>query len=652
MIHLRPSRPSGSGPSVARRTVTSVAVAALVGALLVPVAAGTATAAPTAAPTVVPPVVAALPAVLQDVPSVSAFDAELLRLINVARANAGVAPLQEARGLDGLSGWWSAQLAGGSGVLSHNPDGLAMAAERGAAQRTRWAENVAKLTPATAVDPQGLLDTYLASPTHKANLLDARFGYVGVGTVSTTAGVGYNTVNFTDVVDAGQTWDPRAAVTPVGQFESLALTGATVRVTGWAVEPGAASPQVTMTDTAPDGTVSTTATTAGVVRAGLADVYPTSSAHAFDASYVTGGRGTHSVCATVTDTGAGLGDVTLGCLQYTVGDPVGSFDAATLTGRTATVTGWAVDPDQPTKPATVTVSDRLGGGPATTTRIVADATNAGVDGAVRGAGPAHAFAAAVPVTGVGEHTLCTTVGGIRTAGISVDLGCRTVTVAPAAPVGSFDSAVSADRRTVTVAGWAADPDQPAAASTVTVAVTNATGTTRTTLTAGGTAVAPLPATVGQAHAFTGTVPLTATGTSTVCVTAVSRSGPTVTTDLGCRSVTVAWLHGWLDSVTPAVAGGTRTLAVRGWAIDQGSPTSAAPVTLTVTGPSGKTSTVVPAGALRADVGRAFTGTGDNHGYLTTLKVAKAGTYTVCATVASLTNPTQLTQLRCVPVTVN
>lgn len=639
-----------SGPA-ARRTIAGAAAVAVFGGLLVPLAfSSSAQAAASAAA----PTAAALPAVTQDVSPLGAFDAELLRLINAARGAAGLAPLQEARGLDALSGWWSGQLAAGSGTLAHNPNGLTMVTGYGAATRKMWAENVAKLTPSASVTAQSLLDTYLASPSHKANLLNPKFGYIGIGTVTTPAGVGFNTINFTDAADAGQAYDPRAAVTPVGQFESIALTGATVRVTGWGLEPEltTAASTITLTDTASDGTVVTRTTPASVARAELATTYPKAgTGHGFDYSYVTAGRGDHTVCATVDDTGTGLGDVQLGCLSYTVGNPVGAFDSATLTGRTVAVSGWAVDPDQPTSPATVTVSDRVGTGPVTTTTIVAGAVNVGVDGAVPGAGTAHGFTGSIAVTGAGQHTLCASVAGVRTPQVVTDLGCKTVTVAPAAPVGALDTVVSPDRRTVTVSGWAADPDQPTAAATVTVAITNSAGTTRTTLDAAGTYPTALAAGLGQAHGFTGSLPLTASGTNTVCVTAVSRSSATVTTDLGCRTVTVVWLHGWLDKVTPTVSGSTRTLTIAGWAIDQGAPVTAAPVTLTVTGPAGTTRTVVRADALRADVGRAFPGTGNNHGYVSTVKVPKAGAYTVCATVVSTRDATVSKQLRCMAVTV-
>jgi hypothetical protein len=187
---------------------------------------------------------------------------------------------------------------------------------------------------------------------------------------------------------------------------------------------------------------------------------------------------------------------------------------------------------------------------------------------------------------------------------------------------------------------------------VTVAVTNSTGTTTTTVNAGGEYPVDLGSGLGRAHAFAATVPLTADGSSTVCVRSVSRASATVSTDLGCKTVTVAWMHGWLDKVTPATYAGVRTLTMAGWAIDQGAPTTPVRVALTITGPNGFASTTtVTADGLRADVGRAFPGTGSNHGFVGTAKVPTAGIYQVCAVEISARNPALTKKLRCVPTTV-
>ena len=309
-------------------------------------------------------------------------------------------------------------------------------------------------------------------------------------------------------------------------------------------------------------------------------------------------------------------------------------------------------PTSPPSAATVTVTDRLGDGPVITSTLIADRAAPGADAAVPGAGTAHGFTATAPISGVGTHTVCASVAGVRTADVVTDLGCKTVTVAPAAPLGAFDTVGTPDRRSVSMTGWAADPDAPTVASTVSVTVSNGAGTTTTTLDAGIDYPADLGSGLGRAHAFNATLPLTADGVNTVCVTSISRSDAAVKTDLGCKDVTVAWLHGWLDKATPTTSGSTRTIAVGGWAIDQGAPTTPVRIALNVTGSNGaKTSTTITADALRADVGRAYPGTGSNHGYSATLKVAAAGTYKVCAVEISPRNPALTKELRCMDVIV-
>ena len=86
------------------------------------------------------------------------------------------------------------------------------------------------------------------------------------------------------------------------------------------------------------------------------------------------------------------------------------------------------------------------------------------------AGAAHGFDVSRPV-GVGRHQVC--LYGINTGQGSgnVLLGCSTVTTTAAAyqPMGALDEAARSGS-TLTVRGWAFDPDQPTAASQVHVYV--------------------------------------------------------------------------------------------------------------------------------------------------------------------------------------
>lgn len=144
-----------------------------------------------------------------------AIDEEFVRLINGARANAGLAPVVAAPGLRNLSVWWSSRLAdGATGCrLEHNPNAFAQLLEYGAATRTTWGENVA-LWSTDGYTTQSIFNSYMASAGHRANILGANFRYVGVGTVSANsacAGNDYNTMTFTDKVDAGSSPEPASA---------------------------------------------------------------------------------------------------------------------------------------------------------------------------------------------------------------------------------------------------------------------------------------------------------------------------------------------------------------------------------------------------------------------------------------------------------
>ena len=138
-----------------------------------------------------------------------AIDAEFLRLINAARASEGIAPVASAGGLRNLSVWWSTQMADGGGgcALRHNPNAWNQLPQYGASSRTAWAENVAYWST-DRYSVQNIFDRYMASSGHRANIMNPRYRYVGVGTVSANTGPcinrDYNTMTFTDRVDNPQ----------------------------------------------------------------------------------------------------------------------------------------------------------------------------------------------------------------------------------------------------------------------------------------------------------------------------------------------------------------------------------------------------------------------------------------------------------------
>jgi uncharacterized protein YkwD len=131
----------------------------------------------------------------------TSFDTQMVTLINGARADAGLAPVQSDPGLVSLASWWSREMANGTTgyQLEHNPDAWTMVTEFGASNRTAWAENVAVFS--TSASARAVFDAYMASPPHRANMLSSRYHYIGVGTVDSSHG-SFNTMEFTDKVDA------------------------------------------------------------------------------------------------------------------------------------------------------------------------------------------------------------------------------------------------------------------------------------------------------------------------------------------------------------------------------------------------------------------------------------------------------------------
>jgi hypothetical protein len=168
-----------------------------------------------------------------------------------------------------------------------------------------------------------------------------------------------------------------------------------------------------------------------------------------------------------------------------------------------------------------------------------------------------------------------------------------------APFGTFESATTFGPRTVTVQGWAIDPLSVSPVS-VTVKVNGATVTTTLAN--------------GVNRGFSATVTVTSI-VNEICLVATVTSGSAANSSLGCRSVTVPNGNpfGSLDVVS-AVPGGAR---IAGWTIDPDTA-AAIPIHVYVNGQWGGAFT---ADALRGDVGRAFPGYGDNHGFGATIALA-------------------------------
>jgi hypothetical protein len=241
------------------------------------------------------------------------------------------------------------------------------------------------------------------------------------------------------------------------------------------------------------------------------------------------------VCAYGINTGAGSGNPLLGCTTVTVAagawNPTGRLDTVTVDGRTVTVTGWALDHDTVTAPIGVHVYvDGRG-----VRSLLADASRPDIGTAYPGTGPDHGFTTELSLTS-GAHTVCAYAINVGSGTGNVGLGCRTVSMPAAAynPTGVLDP-VTVAAGTLTVRGWAFDPDVPTNPVRVRVYVDDL-GVASLVAGLSRPDVGRAYPEAGAAHGYSTTVPV-ASGTHTVCAYAVNVAAGTENPALGCRTVT-------------------------------------------------------------------------------------------------------------------
>ena len=220
------------------------------------------------------------------------------------------------------------------GALQHNPDLKAQLPRYGAASATAWAENVASWSPAGSYSAQAIFNSYMASPGHRANIMNSSYRYVGVASVANGAGGAFNTQNFTNKIDAP------VHQSPIGNFDAATPSGNTVTVTGWTLEPSnkSATTQVHVYINATGYILNTT-----TPRPDVNNAYGATGTHGFRATLPLP-TGTNTICAYAVST-IGNGNTLLSCRTVTGNSPpIGNFDAATPSGNTVTVAGWTLEP--------------------------------------------------------------------------------------------------------------------------------------------------------------------------------------------------------------------------------------------------------------------------------------------------------------------
>jgi hypothetical protein len=312
---------------------------------------------------------------------------------------------------------------------------------------------------------------------------------------------------------------------PFGGMDATSKGKGSITVGGWSIDPDTTAP--TRVDVYVDGK-GAASTTANASRPDVGRAWKGyGDAHGIATTFAAAG-GTHQVCAYGINAAGSGGNTLLGCQTVKVADssPFGGMDVS-LSGSTATVRGWTIDPDT-AEPLRVDLYVD-GKGAASTT---ANVRRPDVGRAYPSAGPDHGITAALSLA-AGRHQVCAYAINVG-AGRNALLGCQTVTVTGASPVGGMDVS-SRSAGTATVAGWTFDPDQPRTSLRVDV-YEGTRGVASTTAAASRPDVARAHPSAGAAHGIDVTFAASA-GQHTFCAYGINLKGGSNAL-LGCQSVLV------------------------------------------------------------------------------------------------------------------
>jgi hypothetical protein len=311
--------------------------------------------------------------------------------------------------------------------------------------------------------------------------------------------------------------------------------------------------------------------------------------------------------------------------------PIGNIELMTPGPGSLRVAGWALDPD-----TSDSISVHVYIGPNGT------ALNANINrsdvAATYGLGAAHGFDATLPVSGSGLQDVC--VYAINTGGGANSLLlCKQVQLMGGAPIGAVDPMQAGDG-TVTVSGWAIDPDQTGAAQVHVYVGSSAVAVTADRAVSGLGARYPG---YGDNHGFQATVPAQP-GPNRVCVYVIN-SGPGSNVELTCQTVDVVGEQGRtpVGNAEVITAEGS-AIRVAGWAVD---PDTTRSISVHVyVGSNGR---AITADRDRPDIAAAYPSYGKAHGFTDLISVSP-GTYDVCV-YAINTGAGGHTPLRCTSVSV-
>ncbi len=295
-------------------------------------------------------------------------------------------------------------------------------------------------------------------------------------------------------------------------------------------------------------------------------------------------------------------------------NPIGELETVDAISGGIALSGWAIDPDT-TGPIYVWLTVDGSG-----RHLYANQARPDVAEANPEFGANHGFSARLDIA-EGQHTVCVTASNVG-IGSHTPLGCSTVLVRGVSPVGGLESVVAEIGGTVSVRGWAIDPDT--------------TGPIFVWLTVNGSGrhlyanqaradVAEAQPGYGPDHGFSTQLQLDG-GRYTICATA-SNVGLGSHTPLGCETVSVRGGSPFGNFERMAVT--SEGIELTGWAVD---PDTADRIYLWVTVDGAGRHYL--AGTERPDVGRAFPEYGSAHGYSLTI-AATPGPHRVCITAVNV-----------------
>jgi hypothetical protein len=246
--------------------------------------------------------------------------------------------------------------------------------------------------------------------------------------------------------------------------------------------------------------------------------------HGFEATY-TVAPGPHQLCVWTSQSNAPAKIVE--CRRFTAGAAIGTMgELANVSGGVGGIhfDGWAASPSNPT--AVVNLAANVGG------RWVGYTTgtpNTVAPSKLSGAGPNQGFSAIVPAA-PGTYSICI---WADSPGGAINLGCRTVTVAPSPVVAADFATATGVTGGIQVTGWAAIPATPGAV--VNVAANIGSSWTGVVANLAAPSATPYVLGAGPNQGFNSFVPA-ASGSRTLCVWVSQPSGAAV--QIGCKTVLV------------------------------------------------------------------------------------------------------------------